>query len=68
MDQLSGTENRIAVERIRYNECVQAYNTLRRQCRSDITADPFSLDANWVLFAAHEATETVPQVNFSPGT
>ena len=27
MDELSGTENRIAVERVRYNEKVQAYNT-----------------------------------------
>src|SRR6476659_949859 len=31
MDELSGTENRIAVERMRYNEVVQAYNTSRRQ-------------------------------------
>ena len=27
MDELSGTENRIAVERMRYNERVQEYNT-----------------------------------------
>ena len=27
MDELSGTENRIAVERMRYNERIQAYNT-----------------------------------------
>src|SRR5437660_9055780 len=31
MDELSGTENRIAVERMRYNEAVQRYNTSRRQ-------------------------------------
>ena len=31
MDELSGTENRIAVERMRYNERVQEYNTARRQ-------------------------------------
>ena len=31
MDELSGTENRIAVERMRYNERVQDYNTQRRQ-------------------------------------
>ena len=30
-DELSGTENRIAVERMRYNQRVQDYNTLRRQ-------------------------------------
>jgi LemA protein len=27
MDELAGTENRIAVERMRYNEAIQAYNT-----------------------------------------
>src|SRR4026209_220278 len=31
MDELSGTDNRIAVERMRYNEKVQEYNTSRRQ-------------------------------------
>jgi LemA protein len=31
MDELSGTENRIAVERMRYNERVQEYNTARRR-------------------------------------
>src|ERR1700739_484214 len=31
MDELSGTENRLAVDRMRYNEAVQAYNTSRRQ-------------------------------------
>ena len=31
MDELSGTENRISVERMRYNERVQEYNTLRRR-------------------------------------
>ena len=30
MDELAGTENRIAVERMRYNEDVQEYNTSRR--------------------------------------
>src|ERR1700730_3765882 len=31
MDELAGTENRLAVERMRYNERVQEYNTSRRQ-------------------------------------
>src|SRR5437773_2593197 len=31
MDELSGTENRIATERMRYNERIQEYNTARRQ-------------------------------------
>src|SRR3954447_26074473 len=31
MDELSGTENRIAVERMRYNQAIQEYNTSRRR-------------------------------------
>src|SRR4051812_12579649 len=38
MDELSGTENRIAVERMRYNERVQQYNTSRRSFPSNVTA------------------------------
>src|SRR5437660_1610608 len=38
MDELSGTENRIAVERMRYNERVQDYNTSRRQFPGNLTA------------------------------
>src|SRR5436190_15239303 len=38
MDELSGTENRIAVERMRYNERVQDYNSARRQFPANMTA------------------------------
>src|ERR671925_1100274 len=38
MDELAGTENRLSVERMRYNERVQAYNTSRRQFPSNVTA------------------------------
>src|SRR5499426_3906278 len=41
MDELSGTENRIAVERMRYNEKVQGYNTSRRQFPANVTAKMF---------------------------
>src|SRR5712671_3495735 len=41
MDELAGTENRIAVERMRYNERVQEYNTGRRQFPSNVTARMF---------------------------
>ena len=44
MDELSGTENRIAVERMRYNEAVQAYNTSRRQFPANITARIFTFE------------------------
>src|SRR5216110_914431 len=42
MDELSGTENRLAVARQRYNEAVQQYNTSRRQFPANITAKLFS--------------------------
>src|SRR5437588_11637755 len=38
MDELAGTENRIAVERMRYNERVQEYNISMRQFPSNMTA------------------------------
>src|SRR5258705_11214843 len=41
MDELSGTENRIAVERMRYNERVQEYDTSRRQFPANLTAKLF---------------------------
>src|SRR5947209_12817177 len=37
MDELSGTENRLAVERMRYNQRVQEYNTARRQFPAPVT-------------------------------
>src|SRR3954468_17495577 len=37
-DELAGTENRLSVARMRYNEAVQAYNTQRRRFPSNVTA------------------------------
>jgi LemA protein len=62
-DELAGTENRIAVERRRFNEVAQGYNTARRSF-------PTSLIANWfgfgeaAYFEAAEGAETAPQVEF----
>jgi len=67
MDELSGTENRLAVERMRYNERVQAYNVSRRQFPSNITASIFGFK-EYTLFDAPTAAEAVPRVNFGkPG-
>ena len=63
MDELSGTENRIAVERMRYNERVQEYNTSRRQFPSNITASIFGF-AEYPLFNAPPEAERVPRVDF----
>jgi LemA protein len=67
MDELSGTENRIAVERMRYNERVQQYNTSRRQFPSNITAGIFGFK-EYPLFDAPPDAERVPRVDFGrPG-
>jgi LemA protein len=63
MDELSGTENRIAVERMRYNERVQEYNTSRRQFPSNLTANVFGFK-EYPLFNAPPEAERVPRVNF----
>ena len=62
-DELSGTENRIAVERMRYNERVQEYNTSRRQFPGIITAKIFSFQ-DYPLFEAPESARQVPKVTF----
>jgi LemA protein len=63
MDELSGTENRIAVERMRYNERVQEYNTARRRFPSNVTAGLFGFK-EYPLFNAPPEAERVPKVDF----
>ena len=63
MDELAGTENRLAVERMRYNERVQEYNTSRRQFPSNITAGIFGF-REYPLFNAPPEAERVPTVDF----
>ena len=63
MDELAGTENRIAVERMRYNERVQEYNTARRQFPSNVTASVFGFE-EYPLFNAPPEAERVPKVDF----
>src|SRR5436309_15615282 len=64
MDELAGTENRLAVERMRYNERVQEYNTSRRQFPANITAKLFSFK-DYPFFEAPPAATAVPRVNFT---
>jgi len=63
MDELAGTENRIAVERMRYNERVQEYNVSRRSFPSNITASIFGFE-EYPVFDAPPEAERVPNVNF----
>jgi LemA protein len=65
MDELAGTENRISVERMRYNERVQEYNTGRRQFPSNLTAKIFGFKEHPFFEAPAEAKQ-VPKVNFRP--
>lgn len=65
MDELSGTENRIAVARGRYNEKVQAYNALRRRFPSNVTAKIFGFE-EWKYFEAPASAREVPTVDFAP--
>ncbi|HET6316089.1 MAG TPA: LemA family protein [Chloroflexota bacterium] len=64
MDELAGTENRIAVERMRYNEKVQAYNTARRQFPANVTAKVFGFK-EYQFFEAPPAAKVVPKVEFA---
>ena len=63
MDELAGTENRIGVERMRYNERVQEYNTARRSFPANITAGIFGFK-EYPLFQAPESAKVVPKVDF----
>src|SRR6478736_8828531 len=65
MDELSGTENRIAVERMRYNEKVQEYNTSRRQFPANVTAKMFGFKGDYPLFQTPESAKVAPKVDFS---
>jgi LemA protein len=67
MDELSGTENRIAVERMRYNEKVQEYNTKRRQFPANVTAKMFGFK-EYPFFQAPPDAKQAPKVNFSKPT
>src|SRR5687767_15510147 len=63
MDELAGTENRLATERMRYNERLQEYNTLRRRFPSNMTAKVFGFK-EYPYFEAPPATQQAPKVNF----
>ena len=64
MDELAGTENRIAVARNRYNEAARTYNTLRRSFPSNVTAKVFGFD-EYPYFEAPTDAQKAPKVEFS---
>jgi LemA protein len=65
-DELAGTENRIAVERKRYNDTLQDYNTYIQRFPNNIYAGWTGFKPNEAYFAASEASRQVPTVNFAP--
>jgi LemA protein len=64
-DELAGTENRIAVERQRYNETLQDYDTYIQKFPNNLFANYAGFKPNEAYFAAPEQAREVPKVNFS---
>lgn len=61
--QLEGTENRIATERMKFNETARAYNTKVRSFPANIIASMFGFEKKG-YFEAQEGAETAPKVEF----
>jgi len=63
-DELAGTENRIAVERKRYNDTLQDYNTYIQQFPNNVFAGWAGFKPNEAYFKAAEASREAPKVDF----
>ncbi len=63
-DELAGTENRIAIERRRYNEAVQDYNTYIGLFPNNIVASLSGFTRNDAYFKTEEGARQAPKVNF----
>lgn len=63
-DELAGTENRIAVERRRYNESVRNYNIIVRRFPANIFAGMFGFARKDAYFKAKEEAQEAPKVEF----
>ena len=64
MDELSGTENRLATERMRYNEEVQAFNTLIKRFPTNLYASAFRF-AEAPYYQIAEAAREAPKVDMT---
>lgn len=67
-DELAGTENRIAVERQRYNDTLKDYNVYVQQFPNSLFASSLGYKPNTAYFAATEGSREVPKVNFNAPT
>ncbi len=66
--QLEGTENRIATERMRYNDVVRAYNVKAKGIPGVFFVSLFGFDKERQLFAATEGANQAPKVEFNIGS
>src|SRR5579871_1125849 len=64
-DELAGTENRIAVERKRYNDTLRDYNTYVQQFPNSFFAGIAGFKPNEAYFEASAASREAPKVNFA---
>ena len=67
-DELAGTENRIAIERRRYNETVQDYNTYIGLFPNNIVASLSGFTRDNAYFKTEEGARQAPKVNFGGGS
>jgi len=65
-DELAGTENRIAVERKRYNDTLQDYNTYIGLFPNNIVASMSGFARDEAYFKTEEGARQAPKVNFNP--
>jgi LemA protein len=63
MDELAGSENRLAVARKRYNDALQDYNTSRRKFPGNVTAKVFGFK-EYPYFEAPPSAQAAPKVDF----
>jgi LemA protein len=65
-DELSNTENRLAITRMRYNDKVKEFNSLRRSFPANITGKIFGFK-EYPYFEAPASAKAAPKVDFGRG-
>lgn len=63
-DELSGTENRISVERMRYNDIIRSYNTAAKRFPSNLIARAFGFAPSDGYFKMAKEAAAAPKVEF----
>ena len=63
-DELTGTENRISVERRRYNQTIQSYNVIVRRFPTNILSSVWNFDRKKKYFEANKESTVAPKIEF----